>query len=129
MVCGARLPKAGGREGPRLEGIEQQLGRAAEVGGHDGGRLGAGEGRDAILQQRELLGHLAREQIGPGAEELAELDECGAQGEEGLAQPGGERAAAGGLLVRGESAGVRPLLFEKPQSRAECECECPVEKS
>ena len=37
--------------------------------------LCGGEGRDAVLQQRELVGEVGRQQVAPGRQHLAELDE------------------------------------------------------
>ncbi len=50
-------------------------------------RLFAGEGRDVVLQPGELHGDIVRQQVPAGGEDLAELDEDGAQLFQGLPDP------------------------------------------
>ena len=56
-------------------------------------RLGAGERRHAVLQLRELVGDVGRQQVAPRREHLAELDEDRAELLERQAQPLAARAA------------------------------------
>jgi hypothetical protein len=70
-----RLPDRRGRQRRRLEPGEHGVGRRAELGGQqrlDAGRIG---GRDVILEPGQLGDDIGREQVGPGREHLAELDE------------------------------------------------------
>ncbi len=53
----------------------QRFAKSAFDGGHG---HGAGERRHAVLQVRQLVGNVGRQQVAPGGEHLAEFDEDGA---------------------------------------------------
>ena len=69
------------RRRQRLAGelAEDLLHRTAERIAHDPGRGLAGERRHAILEVREFIGDVLREQVAAGREDLAELDEDGSE--------------------------------------------------
>jgi len=70
----------GGRGERRgLETVEQFTDRLAEAGLDDPSGLLVREWRHAVLQFGKLLGDVVRQQIPAGGEDLAELDEDGAQ--------------------------------------------------
>jgi hypothetical protein len=54
-------------------------------------RLFGGKGRHAILQSRQFVGDVQRQQVATGGKHLAELDEDRTQVLQGLAQPHGTR--------------------------------------
>ena len=54
---------------------EQRVDRLAELALDDAPGLGAGKGRQMVLQPREVGGDLFAQQIGAGRQRLAELDE------------------------------------------------------
>jgi len=86
------LPQNGpARSRPRATGFRRtrQTGVRAsrELGLDQGARLAPGKGRQAILQQRQILGDLVAQEIGAGRQDLAELDEARPELGEGGGQP------------------------------------------
>jgi hypothetical protein len=69
------LGDRGRRDRRVVEAGEERLDRAAEFRLDGAARLRAGKGRQAVLQFGKVSGQLLAQQIGPGREELAELDE------------------------------------------------------
>ena len=100
-VVQARVVGLGqGSGGHRLAELgEHALHRLAQRGLHLGAGLGHGEGRQLVLQARQVLGELRAEDVGAGGEKLAELDGHGAKRDEGrgqaLARPAVPRLPAG----------------------------------
>ena len=58
-----------------VEAGEQRVDRLAELGLDDAPGLGAGEGRQVVLQSRQVGGDLLAQKVGAGRQRLAELDE------------------------------------------------------
>ena len=71
----------GGRGERRVVELGEGLGHGpAERALDDAPCLRAREGRDAVLQQRELVGDVLRQQVAARRQRLAELDEDGPEG-------------------------------------------------
>src|SRR5581483_7019740 len=93
------LADRAGRERRRLDALEHVLPGDAELLLHHLHDLGLRQRRDAVLEVRELVGDLRRDQVGPGGEDLAELAERRAELLEGCPQARrpGRRVLLGGL--------------------------------
>jgi hypothetical protein len=94
------LGDRGGGQGPAVEGGEHLLDRPVELGGEHLPDPVPRRRGDVVLEVSQLLDHLRWEQVGPGGQDLAELDE----GDPGLLQrladrPGQALAALGGLQL------------------------------
>jgi hypothetical protein len=70
-----------------VEAFEQFLDRAAELFLDDPARLAAGKGRQAVLKLRQIGGDRFPDQIGPGRQDLPQLDEAGSQFAQRRRQP------------------------------------------
>ena len=70
-----------------VEGCEQTVERAGELGLDQGPRLRARERRELVLQTGEIGGDLLAQEIGSGGQKLAELDEARPQFFEGGGEP------------------------------------------
>ncbi len=79
QASGVDLRDGGGGERDGVERVEDVVDRAAPGLLDDGARLGPVEGRHLILELGQLDGQVVRQQIAPGREDLAELDEDGPQ--------------------------------------------------
>ena len=93
---GVHLRDRAGGERLRVDLREHVLPRNAELLFHDGHDLGLRERLDAILERRELLHDLRRQEVGARREHLAELREGGAELLERRPQP--PRPLAGRLV-------------------------------
>ena len=88
------LPDRPGGERLRFDPLEDVLPRDAELLLHHLDHLGLGQRRHAVLQARELLDDLGRDQVGPRREDLPELRERRPEFLEGGTKPCGSAPAA-----------------------------------
>ncbi|MNQ73006.1 hypothetical protein D3C85_877250 [compost metagenome] len=85
---GMDLGNGGGRQRRLVEVIEQGLDGAAQARLYLAPGLLATEGGNPVLQQGQLFGDVRRQQIPPGRQHLAKLDEDGTERLEGEANAG-----------------------------------------
>ena len=102
------LGHAGRRQRLRRDGREHLLDRPAELGHQGRLDLGPGRRRRPVLQPAQLGDELGRQQVAPGGQQLAELDE----GDPALVERGGERA--GQLLPPGRIGTGPPPPAQRP---------------
>ena len=81
------LGNGGGGDGHVVELREHFIERRAELVFDGGAGQGAAEGRQAVLQFREVGGHLLAEKVGTGRQALSQLDEARPRLIEGGGQP------------------------------------------
>ena len=91
------LRQRGRRHGFGIERAERRLHAAAELALDDGADLGEGERWHALLEHFECGDVLGGEHVGPGAEDLAELDERRSQVEQRGHEPLGHVEPCGPL--------------------------------
>ena len=94
------LPDRPGRERLWLDVLEHVLPRDPQLLLHHLHDLRLGQRRHVVLQARELVGDVGRDQVGPRREDLAELGEGRAELLERLAQAGGPVRALLAAVVK-----------------------------
>ena len=108
------LGDRGGGDRRVVEAGEQRVDRLAELGLDGAPRLGAGEGRQVVLQLRQVGGDLFAQKIGAGRQRLAELDEGRAhllqRRRQPLARPARDRGRRANSRAQTTSAGAMPRI-------------------
>lgn len=106
------LPQRRGGDRLPLEAREMGRERPAQLLLDDADGRVRREGRHAVLQQLQLFDQLGAQHIHARGKLLPDLDERGAELEQALAQPHGERHKPGLLGSLAELPEVRPLQVE-----------------
>ena len=122
MKLGAvNLADGRGGHGGGVELGERFEGGATQFRGQDGaGHIGR-EGRDLVLEGLQLADVGQGQQVGPGGEQLADLDEGGAHAQEAIAKALGVAALAGFGAAVARQPGLRlePVLEREGQEQAD----------